>query len=235
MSSDLMHSAFTQCYAYYTAIKLQLGTELCLKYWLLGRVLIILFFPCMKCFCMINIDIRPSPVSIFSDPVLSSLAWDQAPRSGKKAQGQRGKISVSEASRAVAWGGRKGGRAWRHAFNATVPWYQTLVSCSDWSKVFMLTDSRCSWQYHALSISRSYNSGKDLLKHRLPANNTNLFARLLVYPSTPRRAKNMPVICCKKKNKHSKYRAFLILSCDKLQSHLQSDGLISPHSKGTAL
>ena len=75
----------------------------------------------MKCFCMINIDIRPGPVSIFSDPVLSSLAWDQAPRSGKKAQGQRGKISVSEANRAVAWGGGKGSGAWRHALNATVP------------------------------------------------------------------------------------------------------------------
>ena len=174
-------------------------------------------------------------MSIFSDPVLSSLAWDQAPRSGKKAQGQRGKISVSEASRAVAWGGGKGSGAWRHALNATVPWYQTLVSCSDWSKVFMLTDSRCSWQYHTLSISRSYNSGKDLLKHGFPASNTNLFARLLAYPLTPRRAKNMPVICCKKKKKHSKYRAFLILFCDKLQSHLQSDGLISRHSKGTAL
>ena len=147
-------------------------------------------------------------MSIFSNPVLSSLAWDQAPRWGKKAQGQIAKISVSEASRAVAWGGRKGSGAWRHALNATVPWYQTLVSCSDGSKVFMLTDSRCSWQYHTLSISRSYNSGKDLLKHRLPASNTNLFARLLVYSSTPRRAKHMPVICCKKKNKHSKVLSF---------------------------
>ena len=32
-----------------------------------------------------------------------------------------GKIKASEASRAVDWGGGKGGGAWRHAFNATVP------------------------------------------------------------------------------------------------------------------
>ena len=31
-------------------------------------------------------------------------------------------------------------------------------------------------------------------------------------------AKNIPVICCKKEKKHSKYGAFLILSCDKLRS-----------------
>ena len=173
-------------------------------------------------------------MSIFSDPLLSSLAWDQALQWEKKAQVQIGKISVSEASRAVAWGGGKGGGAWRHSFNVAVPWYQILVSCSDWSSVFMLTDLQCCWQYHALSISRSYNSGKDLLKHEFPASNTNLFARLLAYPLTPRRAENMPVICCKKTKKHSKYWAFLILSSDKLQSHLQSDGLISRRSKGTA-
>ena len=174
-------------------------------------------------------------MSIFSDSVLRSLTWDQALQWGKKAQGQIRKISVSETSRVVAWGGGKGGGAWGHAFNADIPLYQILVSCSDWSNVFMLTDSRCCWQYCAISISRSYNSGKDLLKHRFRASSTNLFARLFAYPLTPRRAKNIPLICCKKKKKHSKYRAFPILSCDKLQSHLQSDGLISRRSKGTAL
>ena len=38
------------------------------------------------------------------------VAWDQAPQWGKrqKKQGLIGKISLSEASRAVAWGGGKG-------------------------------------------------------------------------------------------------------------------------------
>ena len=99
------------------------------------------------------------------------------------------------------------------------PWCHILVSCSDWSNVFMLTDSWCCWQYRALSISRSYNLGKDFSKHGFRASNTNFFARLFTYPSAPKRAKNIPVICCKKKKKHSKYGAFLTLFCNKLQSH----------------
>ena len=35
-----------------------------------------------------------------------SIAWDQARQWGKKARGQIGKISASEASRAVSWGGK---------------------------------------------------------------------------------------------------------------------------------
>ena len=154
--------------------------------------------------------------------LLYRVAWDQAWQWGKKVKkrGQIGKISASEASWAVSWGGGMGGGALSHAFDAAVPWYQILVSSSDWSNVFMLTDSRCWWQYRALSISRSYNSGKDFLKHRFRGSNTNFLGRLFTYPSAPRRAKNVPVICCKKKKKYSKYGAFLTLSCDKLRSHL---------------
>ena len=39
----------------------------------------------------------------------------------------------------------------------------------------MLTDSRCCWQYWALSISCTYNSEKDILKHGFRASNTNFF------------------------------------------------------------
>ena len=72
-------------------------------------------------------------------------------------RGQMGKISATEASPAVAWGLGKGGGACRHALDAAVPGYQILVSCSDWSNVFMLTDSRRCWQCRALSMSRSYH------------------------------------------------------------------------------
>ena len=51
------------------------------------------------------------------------LASDQAPQWRK-----RPKNGV----KLVAWGGGKGGGAWRHAFGSAVPWYQILVSCSDW-------------------------------------------------------------------------------------------------------
>ena len=108
-----------------------------------------------------------------------------------KNRGQIGKISASEASWAVSWGRGMSGGAVSHAFDAAVPWYQILVSSSDWSSVFVLTDSRCCWQYRALSISRCYNSGKDFLKHGFRESNTNFFARLFTYPSAPRRAKNI--------------------------------------------
>ena len=94
--------------------------------------------------------------------------------------------------------------------------------------VFMLTDSRCCSQYRAhFNISHFCNLGKDFLKHGFLASNTNFFPGLLAYTSASRRAKNIPKICCKKKKKHSKYGALLILFCDKLRSHLQSDWLIN--------
>ena len=44
------------------------------------------------------------------------VAWDQAPHWGEKA-----KKLASEANQEVIWGGEKGGRAWRHAFDAADP------------------------------------------------------------------------------------------------------------------
>ena len=125
--------------------------------------------------------------------LLYRVAWDQAWQWGKKVKkrGQIGKISASEASWAVSWGRGMSDGAVSHAFDAAVPWYQILVSSSDWSSFFVLTDSRCCWQYRALSISRCYNSGKDFLKHGFRESNTNFFARLFTYPSAPRRAKNI--------------------------------------------
>ena len=110
--------------------------------------------------------------------IQSSLGPGLAVGEKGKNRGQIGKISASEASWAVSWGEGMGGGALSHAFDAAVPWYQILVSSSDWSSVFVLTDSRCCWQYRALSISRCYNSGKDFLKHGFRESNTNFFARL---------------------------------------------------------
>jgi len=78
-------------------------------------------------------------------------------------------------------------------------------------------------------ISHSYNLGKDFLKHGFRASNTNFFPGLFAYPSASRRAKNTPVICCKKKKRSiQNMELFLyVLSCDKLRSHLQSDWLIN--------
>ena len=74
VQDNLLHNTFTQCYVYYT-VKLQVGTELCLKYWSLERLLIVLFLDISlhEVFLYdtpLKSDIRPSPLSIFSDPPL---------------------------------------------------------------------------------------------------------------------------------------------------------------------
>ena len=53
--------------------------------------------------------------------------------------------------------------------------------------------------------------GKRVFETRISSKqyHNNFFQRHFANPSAPRRAKNMPVICCKKKRKHSKYGAFL--------------------------
>ena len=44
-----------------------------------------------------------------------------------------------------AIGKGKGSGTWRHAFDAANPWYQILVTCSDWSNVLTLTDLLYCW------------------------------------------------------------------------------------------
>ena len=80
------------------------------------------------------------------------LAWDQAPqweeRSNEENQYRRAKQVerwIGEGERAVKPGDM-------HAFD-------------DWSNVFMLTDSRCCWQYRALSVSRFYSSEKKIFEN----------------------------------------------------------------------
>ena len=92
------------------------------------------------------------------------LSWDLAPqweeRSNKENKYRRAKWVerwIGEGERAVEPGDM-------HAF-------------VDWSNVFMLTDSRCCWQYRALSVSRSYNSGKEFWKKWISSKQlTNFFA-----------------------------------------------------------
>ena len=152
--------------------------------------------------------------------IQSSLGPGLAVGKKVKKRVQMGKISASEASGAVFWGGGMGGGAWSHAFDAAVQWYQILVSSSDWSNVFMLTYSRC-----CLTVSRSFNMtllqfGKRFSKTRILSKQYKFLYETFTYPSAPRRAKNMPVICCKKKRSIQDMGNFLTLSCDKLRSHL---------------
>ena len=164
------------------------------------------------------------------------LAWDKASQWGKRQQRGSNRKNSGEWRELSGCLGR--GKGWRSL--ETCLWCSRSVIPDSGimlrlANVFMLTDSWCCWQYHVLSISHSYNSGKDFLKHGFWASNTNFFARLFTYLSALRRAKNVPVICCKKKKKHSKYGAFLTLFCNKLWSHLQGDWLINRRSKGTVL
>jgi len=133
----------------------------------------------------------------------------------------------------VARGGRKGGWAWRHAFDAAVPWYQILVSCSDWSNVFMLTNSRSCWKYRALSISRSYTIREKIFQNTdfeqaIQSNLCETFCLSLGF-------KNSKKYGCDLLQKEKE--AFKILSfsytlpCDKLRSNLWSDWLINRFQK----
>ena len=78
----LLYGIFTQYYNAYYTVKLQVGTELCLKYWSLERVLIVLMF--LACSFLvwyaIKIVIRPRSVSIFSDLIASSFSSPMAGR-----------------------------------------------------------------------------------------------------------------------------------------------------------
>ena len=146
-----------------------------------------------------------------------------------------GKISKSKASPVVVWGGGNGGRAWRHAFDAAIPWYQILLSCSDWSNVFMLTDLQCGWQYCALSMSRSCYFSRRSFKTQILSKRYKFLCETFCSSLLQEEQKISLWSVAKRKTKHSTYQAFLALSSDKLQSHLQSDWLINRRSNGTAL
>ena len=113
-------------------------------------------------------------------------------------------------------------------------WYHALIG--QMSSV-MLTDSRCCWQYRALSRSRSYNSEKDFF-------NTDFEQAIQIslrgFSLIPRLQEEQKKICLwsvakRRSSIQSMARAFLILSFHKLWSHLQSNRLINRRSKGTGL
>ena len=94
----------------------------------------------------------------------------------------------------------------------------------------MLTDSRYCWHYHALSISRTYNLGKNFQNTDFQQSIKISLRDLLLTPQLQEEEK----CAChlfQTKNKNSKYEDFLILSRDKLRSHLQSDWVINRRSK----
>ena len=93
-----------------------------------------------------------------------------------------------------------------------------------------------------LTVSRSFNItllqfGKRFFKTWISSKQYKFLCEAFYLSLGSKKSKkiNIPVICCKKKKKHSKYGAFLTLSSDKLHSHLQSEWLINRRSKGTVL
>ena len=98
-----------------------------------------------------------------------------------------------------------------------------LVSCSDWPNLFMSTDSRCCWQYCALSMSRSYYS-----------ETIQISLLDFAHPSAPRRETNIYLWSVRKrKTRPSKCGFFLIFSCEKQRSHFYK--ATDLYLKGTAL
>ena len=107
--------------------------------------------------------------------------------------------------------------------SGTMPW---LVKCLYVDRFAVL-----------MTVPRSFNIsllqfGRRFFKTRISRMQYKFICETLrLFLGSKKSKWNMPVICCKKKNKHSKYRAFLILSFDKLRSHLQSHWLINWRSK----
>ena len=143
---------------------------------------------------------------------------------------------VSEASRAVSWGGGKGGGAWyiplMSPFHDTRFWYW-LVKRLHVDRFAVLLTVLGSFNITHLQFGKRYFKTRILSKQ---------YKFLYVDFSLIPRLQEEQKICLwsvskkKKKKKHSKYGAFLILCCDKLWSHLQSDRLINyQRSKGTVL
>ena len=98
-------------------------------------------------------------------------------------------------------------------FHDTRVWYHALIGhmYSCW-QVRGVVDSIALFQYHAPTI-----------RGKISSKQYNFLCESFRLSVWYKKGKNMPVICCKKKKKYSKYRAFLKLSCDKLRSQLQSD------------
>ena len=122
-----------------------------------------------------------------------------------------------------------------NAFDAAIPWYQTLVSCSEWSNAFMLTDSQCGWQNSGLSMSRSFYFGRRFFKTQILSRQYKFLCKTFCLSLLQEEQKICLWSVAKRKTKHSTNQAFLAFSSDKLRSHLQSDGLINRRSNGTAL
>ena len=97
------------------------------------------------------------------------LAWVQAPQWEERSNKENKYRRARRVERWIGEGERAAEPGDMHAFD-------------DWSNVFMLTDSRCCWQYRALSVSRSCNSGKDFWKHGFRASNWQISLRDLRGP-----------------------------------------------------
>ena len=142
---------------------------------------------------------------------------------GEKSQKTGSKEKSRQAKRAECWPGEgekatePGDMPLMPPFHDTRFWYRALIgqmpSC--W-QINGAIDGIALFQYHAPTIQDKIFLNMDFEQ----AIQISLRDFLLI-PRLQKRAKNMPVICCKKK-KNSKYQAFLIHSCYKLWSHFQS-------------
>ena len=103
------------------------------------------------------------------------------------------------------------------------------------NNVFMLTDSQCSWQNSALSMSHSFYFGRRFFKTQILSRQYKFLCKTFCLSLLQEEQKICLWSVAKRKTKHSTNQAFLALSSDKLWSHLQSDGLIKRRSNGTAL
>lgn len=135
------------------------------------------------------------------------------------------KIAVSEASQAVNWEGGKGSQAWRHLLLMMSHCWQICAAVDQMN--YSIIDLSI-WEKDAAHQCCVFKHGY------FWASNTNFFAHDYSHIPWHEEEKKMPEVCFKGKDVFWILSSY-ILYCDKLQSHLHSDWVISGHSKGTAL
>ena len=143
-----------------------------------------------------------------------SAVWEK----GEK----RGQIGNCGLGRGKGWRSLETCFWWRHSM---IPDFGSMLWLAK-INVFMLTDSQCCWQFRTLSVScSSLQLGKRFFKTRILSKGYKFLHKTFLLIPQLQEEQKVCLWSVAKKKKPSNYWTFLILYCDKLRPHLQSNWL----------